>query len=151
MGSTVSLQVKTNRPFHKAILSLGMAVIVAAIVMIGPAFSEGRIYEGSEEKAHCSLWDNLRLKWPQTILGREKAKCRRKAQPPTQVKIYVACAANILTPKQARACVFICVRAATSRTHLSACHPLCNASAPIPAEVMTDLVTSCRHLALLYR
>ena len=22
-----------------------------------PAFSEGRIYEGSEEKAHCTLWD----------------------------------------------------------------------------------------------
>ena len=85
MGLAVLLQVKTNRPFYKAILSIGTAVIVVAVVIIGPAFSEGRIYEGSEEKAHCSLWDNLRLKWPQTILGREKAKCRRKATPPTQV------------------------------------------------------------------
>ncbi len=50
-----------------------------------PAFSEGRIYEGSEEKAHCTLWDTLRLRWPQTTMGREKIKCRRRAVPPTQI------------------------------------------------------------------
>ena len=60
------------------------ACFLAICLQASPAFSEGRIYEGSDDKAHCSLWDNLRLKWPQTILGREPAKCRRKATPPTQ-------------------------------------------------------------------
>ena len=50
-----------------------------------PAFSEGRIYEGSEEKAHCTLWDTQRLRWPQTSMGREKTKCRRRALPPTVI------------------------------------------------------------------
>ena len=50
-----------------------------------PAFSEGRIYEGSEEKAHCTLWDTQRLRWPQTTMGREKTKCRRRAVPPTVI------------------------------------------------------------------
>ena len=108
MGSAVSLQVKINWLFYKAILSIGMAVIVAAIVMIGPAFSEGRIYEGSEEKAHCSLWDNLRLKWPQTILGREKAKCRRKAKPPTQVKNICRLRRQYIDPETgSRMCVYM--------------------------------------------
>ena len=49
------------------------------------AFSEGRIYEGSEEKAHCTLWDTQRLRWPQTSMGREKTKCRRRAVPPTVI------------------------------------------------------------------
>lgn len=47
------------------------------------AHSEGRMYEGSEESAHCVLWDNQRLKWPQTSMGRERTKCRRRAVPPT--------------------------------------------------------------------
>ena len=50
-----------------------------------PASSEGRIYEGSEEKAHCTLWDTQRLRWPQTTMGREKTKCRRRAVPPTVI------------------------------------------------------------------
>ena len=45
--------------------------------------AEGRTYTGSESKAHCTLWDTLRLKWPQTSLGREKRECRRKAVEPT--------------------------------------------------------------------
>ena len=55
------------------------------VVSDNPARSEGRIYEGSEDKAHCSLWDTLRLRWPQTSMGREKIKCRRRAVPPTLV------------------------------------------------------------------
>ena len=47
------------------------------------AHAEGRTYTGSEDKAHCTLWDELRLKWPQTSLGREKRECRRKAVEPT--------------------------------------------------------------------
>ena len=44
-----------------------------------PAFAGGKTYQGSESSAHSSLWSKDRLRWPQTILGREKAECRRKA------------------------------------------------------------------------
>ena len=44
-----------------------------------PAVSGGKTYQGSESSAHCTLWSTDRLKWPQTILGREKAECRRRA------------------------------------------------------------------------
>ena len=44
-----------------------------------PAFGGGRTYQGSESSAHCTLWSTDRLRWPQTILGREKAECRRRA------------------------------------------------------------------------
>ena len=43
------------------------------------AFAGGRTYQGSESAAHCTLWSTDRLRWPQTILGREKAECRRRA------------------------------------------------------------------------
>ena len=43
------------------------------------AFAGGRTYQGSESSAHCTLWSSDRLRWPQTILGREKAECRRRA------------------------------------------------------------------------
>ena len=46
---------------------------------IQPAVAGGKTYQGSESSAHCTLWSTDRLKWPQTILGREKAECRRKA------------------------------------------------------------------------
>ena len=42
------------------------------------SFAEGRMYENKKEP-HCTLWDTMRLKWPQTIMGREKIKCRRRA------------------------------------------------------------------------
>ena len=44
-----------------------------------PVFAGGRTYQGSETNAHCILWSKDRLRWPQTILGREKAECRRRA------------------------------------------------------------------------
>jgi len=43
------------------------------------ALAGGKTYQGSESSAHCTLWSKDRLRWPQTILGREKAECRRKA------------------------------------------------------------------------
>ena len=43
------------------------------------ALAGGRTYQGSESSAHCTLWSSDRLRWPQTILGREKAECRRRA------------------------------------------------------------------------
>ena len=46
---------------------------------IQPAVAGGKTYQGSESSAHCTLWSKDRLRWPQTILGREKAECRRKA------------------------------------------------------------------------
>ena len=43
------------------------------------ALAGGKTYQGSESSAHCTLWSTDRLKWPHTILGRDKAECRRKA------------------------------------------------------------------------
>jgi len=59
-------------------LSLALLVLLLGYGM-QPAFAGGKTYQGSESSAHCTLWSNKRLKWPQTILGREKAECRRRA------------------------------------------------------------------------
>ena len=65
---------------HTAVIS----TVLLTLLMFGTeAHAEGRTYTGSEDKAHCTLWDTLRLKWPQTSLGREKRECRRKAVEPT--------------------------------------------------------------------
>ena len=48
------------------------------LVFPGISLAEGRMYENKKEP-HCTLWDTMRLKWPQTIMGREKIKCRRRA------------------------------------------------------------------------
>ena len=47
--------------------------------------SRGKIYEHTGTNVPCTLWDNLRLRWPQTSMGREKTKCRRRAVPPTLI------------------------------------------------------------------
>ena len=108
MSSVVSLQIKTGRPAFTTALLISKAVLVAVLLMTGSALSEGRIYEGSEEKAHCSLWDNLRLKWPQTIMGREKAKCRRKATPPTQFSNICRLRRQYIDPETgSRMCVYM--------------------------------------------
>ena len=59
-------------------LSLVFMVLFSSYRM-QPAFAGGKTYQGSESSAHCTLWSKDRLRWPQTILGREKAECRRKA------------------------------------------------------------------------
>ena len=108
MSSVVSLQIKTGRPAFTTALLISKAVLVAVLLMTGSALSEGRIYEGSEEKAHCSLWDNLGLKWPQTIMGREKAKCRRKATPPTQFSNICRLRRQYINPETgSRMCVYM--------------------------------------------
>ena len=56
----------------------GILILVQAFCMQS-AFAGGRTYQGSESSAHCTLWSTDRLRWPQTILGREKAECRRRA------------------------------------------------------------------------
>ena len=48
------------------------------------AETRGRTYTGSEDKAHCTLWNTNPLRWPQTILGLAPMECRRKAVPPTR-------------------------------------------------------------------
>ena len=56
-------------------------VVISLLSSYGvqPALAGGKTYQGSESSAHCTLWSKDRLRWPQTILGREKAECRRKA------------------------------------------------------------------------
>ena len=61
-----------------------LSLVSAALLLsnsnsMQPAFAGGKTYQGSESSAHCTLWSKDRLRWPQTILGREKAECRRKA------------------------------------------------------------------------
>ena len=53
------------------------------VVPAQPTAAAGRTYEGSAE-GPCIEWSNKRLKWPQTILGREKAKCRRRGTKPSK-------------------------------------------------------------------
>ena len=80
---------KTAQITRTGLLNFSLFQILFAVfflvMMNTSAFSEGRIYEGSEEKAHCTLWDTQRLRWPQTSMGREKTKCRRRALPPTVI------------------------------------------------------------------
>ena len=78
------MEIYPFRYVRLAILSVLLGGVFMAIHMV-PAHSEGRIYEGAEEKAHCVLWDTQRLRWPQTSMGREKIKCRRKAVAPTKI------------------------------------------------------------------
>ena len=62
----------------RVFLSLVFMLLVSSYGM-EPALAGGKTYQGSESSAHCTLWSKDRLRWPQTILGREKAECRRKA------------------------------------------------------------------------
>lgn len=59
-------------------LSLVFTLLISNFGM-QPALAGGKTYQGNESSAHCTLWSKDRLRWPQTILGREKAECRRKA------------------------------------------------------------------------
>ena len=61
------------------VCTFSVALFLLQAVCIPQAFAGGRTYQGSESKAHCTLWSTDRLRWPQTILGREKAECRRRA------------------------------------------------------------------------
>ena len=61
-----------------------LALIISFLdVFDKPLVAEGRMYEGTAE-GPCIEWSNKRLKWPQTILGREKAKCRRRGKKPSK-------------------------------------------------------------------
>ena len=59
-------------------LNLSLMLLIM-VLTVYPAFGGGRTYQGKESSTHCTLWSNERLKWPQTIMGREKAECRRRA------------------------------------------------------------------------
>ncbi|EHI47908.1 hypothetical protein HIMB100_00014830 [SAR116 cluster alpha proteobacterium HIMB100] len=99
------LLIKRLRPGMFCVL---FTCFMTLFMLSNAAHSEGRIYEGAEEKAHCSLWDNLRLTWPQTILGREPAKCRRKATPPTQFSNICRLRRQYIDPETgSRMCVYM--------------------------------------------
>mgnify|MGYP001159956643 FL=1 len=68
--------------FLKKIIVIILVIFFLDIIR-EPAFAEGRMYEGTAE-GPCIEWSNKRLKWPQTILGREKAKCRRRGTKPSK-------------------------------------------------------------------
>ena len=62
-------------------LYMRVLLVVLGCLLLGPQhlLAGGKTYEGSKDSTHCTLWSNERLKWPQTIMGREKAECRRRA------------------------------------------------------------------------
>ena len=65
-------------------MRVSLVTFVAVLVLVLAFYTQlalagGRTYQGSESSAHCTLWSSDRLRWPQTILGREKAECRRRA------------------------------------------------------------------------
>ena len=63
-----------------------LIVLLVSLMFLEPTqlgYAAGRTYEGSAE-GPCIEWSNKRLKWPQTILGREKAKCRRRGTKPSK-------------------------------------------------------------------
>ena len=87
---------------------LGLLAFSIAGLSANPVAAEGRIYVPDESSAHCTLWDNLRLKWPQTIMGRETAKCRRKATPPTQIASHCRLRREYFDPETgSRMCVYM--------------------------------------------
>ena len=89
------------------VLTVGISILVlSALMFVTEVRAEGRTYQGSESKAHCSLWDELRLKWPQTSLGREKRECR--ALPPTKsMQVQCRLIDNYIDPElDERMCVF---------------------------------------------
>lgn len=91
-----------------SICLLSLLVFSIAGLLANPAAAEGRIYVPDENSAHCTLWDNLRLKWPQTIMGRETAKCRRKATPPTQIASHCRLRREYFDPETgSRMCVYM--------------------------------------------
>jgi len=66
---------------HIAVIS----TVLLTTLMYGTAVhAGGRTYTGSEDKAHCKLWNTNPLRWPQKILGLEPMECRRKALPPSK-------------------------------------------------------------------
>ena len=58
---------------------LGLVAVIFVAILPEESLSGGKTYMGKESSTHCTLWSNERLKWPQTIMGREKAECRRRA------------------------------------------------------------------------
>jgi len=94
---------------RQAFFSLvGLFVFSMVGLSATPAAAEGRLYVPDEASAHCTLWDNLRLTWPQTVLGRETAKCRRRAVPPTQIASHCRLRREYFDPETgSRMCVYM--------------------------------------------
>ena len=88
-------------------LTMGLVACCCAVILDSPAQAGGKTYEGSELSAPCVLWSNERLKWPQTILGREKAECRRRAVDSKQSNTFCRLIRNYIDPESGeRMCVY---------------------------------------------
>ena len=88
-------------------LMIGMVGFCCAGIFGSLAQAGGKTYEGSESSAPCVLWSNERLKWPQTIMGREKAQCRRRAVGSKQSNTFCRLIRNYIDPESGeRMCVY---------------------------------------------
>ena len=85
-----------------------LLVISLILSMSLPVFSEVKIYKNKKEP-HCTIWDTMRLKWPQTVMGREKIKCRRRAKLANEAPVtcrYKSWKWNVDDPTQ-RMCTYL--------------------------------------------
>ena len=86
---------------------MGLVVCSHAVIFDSSAQAGGKTYEGSESSAPCVLWSNERLKWPQTIMGREKAQCRRRAVDSKQSNTFCRLIRNYIDAESGeRMCVY---------------------------------------------
>ena len=53
-------------------------IILFCMFSYSSLLAAGVTYSGADH-GYCTLWDTARLIWPQTIMGKEKAKCRKRA------------------------------------------------------------------------
>ena len=67
----------------------------------------GKTYSGSDDSAHCTLWSTDRLRWPQTILGREQAGCRRRAKRASEGTVQCRLKKNFIDKESGqRMCIY---------------------------------------------
>ena len=88
-------------------LITGLVACCLAGLSQWPAQAGGKMYEGSDSTAPCVLWSNERLKWPQTIMGREKAQCRRRAVSSSESNTFCRLIRNYIDQESGeRMCVY---------------------------------------------
>ena len=82
-------------------------IVIVCLLITNSAFAGGKTYEGNESSAHCTLWSNKRLKWPQTSMGREKTECRRKAVRSSESTTFCRLIKNYIDPETGdRMCIY---------------------------------------------
>ena len=84
-----------------------LILFVTSFLSFKEALAAGKTYIGKESSAHCTLWSNKRLKWPQTSHGKEKAECRRRGVTSSQGTTFCRLIRNFIDGESGeRMCVY---------------------------------------------